>query len=488
MTLPELWAEIAALIGKKRRPCIIHYAGFETPFLKEIAGDEGDRLDIYCTFEMARRLIPELPSRSLRALSGYLGYPIDTARRCAEHVAATAFIWQRLSVMATEQHGITDFDGLRRWLLDSAPGKAKKKSYALSAATRLALPSKPGIYRFRDARGRILYIGKAQDLRARVNSYFRGQRSKGARLNELTSLIAAVDVDVALNPLHACLMENDRIKEHLPPYNRALLYGKRAIGFMTNDFAPCDAAHPHVCYGPFSAMTYVEHLAGWMALINDPNHPLPETLPGGELDAAVIAGGASLFRLQHGLSGPLDRKAWRSLLVRLWIDDLKRRLAEAETKAEAAEAESSANDMVEGGDGCHEDDVDDATEEPLVEEWTEQNFAVYLARVLCGLARRIARGRQLRRLAWGRLIFHYNEDSWHILDMHGSDACFSASNVQPALAWATSGAPTGLERFSFIDIKTYDRLTILHAEMRRMSAAGLEMIWCRPYESLQNPP
>ena len=49
-------------------------------------------LDIVCTHDIARRLFPDLPRRSLRALAGYLGRGVGVLRRSADHVEATAFL------------------------------------------------------------------------------------------------------------------------------------------------------------------------------------------------------------------------------------------------------------------------------------------------------------------------------------------------------------------------------------------------------------
>ena len=481
ISMAALWAELSVLLKDRALPCIIHYAGFETSFLRDLAGEESDCLDIYCTFEMARRLIPDLPSRSLRALSGYLGHPIEQARRSAEHVEATAHIWSRLCAMLDEQCGIRDFDELRRWLRDSVPAKSQKKIYVLTPEVRLSLPAAPGIYRFRDSRGRILYIGKAQNLRNRVNSYFRGQLSKGSRLNELTSQIASVDFDQAYNPLHACLMENDKIKEHLPPYNRALLYGERRLGFMTRDFASCEGADPAVCYGPFSAQAYVVQLASVMALLNDPTSPLPDYLAGESIEADIVAKGVDLFRSMHELTFPLTPAGWRALLVRFWVEDLRLQ-REALALAERAALQETSLE----GDTLTSDKLDDEVEEDEEQgdeprPWDEFRLAGHFGRMLCGLARRIHRGRVLRQLAEGRFVFRYGKGPWQILDMNEATAAFSIAKKRPVSGSKISlqKFPSGSARFKHIDVLAYDRLTIFCAQMRGMLLACSDITWYR---------
>jgi excinuclease ABC subunit C len=97
---------------------------------------------------------------------------------------------------------------------------------APSAASALAeraarLPAGPGVYAFKDAAGRVLYVGKAADLRARVRSYVAG---RDARPLVRLLMRRAVDVDVVAtkSASEALLLENSRIKAEKPPYNLRL--------------------------------------------------------------------------------------------------------------------------------------------------------------------------------------------------------------------------------------------------------------------------
>ena len=102
-----VWRELAddaAGLTPQPAPAIIHFARFEQPFLRILAGGEPP-LDIVCTHDIARRLFPELPRRSLRALAGYLGRGVGALRRSADHVEATAFLWHEL-VHRLEDEGV----------------------------------------------------------------------------------------------------------------------------------------------------------------------------------------------------------------------------------------------------------------------------------------------------------------------------------------------------------------------------------------------
>ncbi len=82
-----------------------------------------------------------------------------------------------------------------------------------------ALPRRPGVYLMKNARGDIIYIGKAVDLRARVRSYFHASNQHNARIRRLVSEIADIDWIVVETELEALVLENQLIKTHQPRYN-----------------------------------------------------------------------------------------------------------------------------------------------------------------------------------------------------------------------------------------------------------------------------
>ena len=82
------------------------------------------------------------------------------------------------------------------------------------------IPSRPGIYLYRNIEGRILYVGKAIDLKKRVRSYF-SKNHKERRTAALVSEISSIDYYVTDNEVEALIMENNFIKENKPPYNVA---------------------------------------------------------------------------------------------------------------------------------------------------------------------------------------------------------------------------------------------------------------------------
>ena len=80
------------------------------------------------------------------------------------------------------------------------------------------LPKKAGVYRYYDKNGKLLYVGKAKNLKNRVNSYFK-QKLLGARLNMLVSQIADIQYTVVPSAHDALLLESNLIKSEKPKYN-----------------------------------------------------------------------------------------------------------------------------------------------------------------------------------------------------------------------------------------------------------------------------
>lgn len=92
--------------------------------------------------------------------------------------------------------------------------------YAFSLEDLRALPSSPGVYRFLDHRGGILYIGKARNLRSRVGSYFTPSARATARGRAILEQARGLEVTVVASDLEAALLEAALIQDHRPPLNR----------------------------------------------------------------------------------------------------------------------------------------------------------------------------------------------------------------------------------------------------------------------------
>ncbi len=81
------------------------------------------------------------------------------------------------------------------------------------------LPDRPGCYMFKDADGRILYVGKARNLKNRVRQYFQSSRNLTAKVLAMVGQIASVEHIVTDTEVEALILESNLIKKHRPKYN-----------------------------------------------------------------------------------------------------------------------------------------------------------------------------------------------------------------------------------------------------------------------------
>jgi excinuclease ABC subunit C len=102
-----------------------------------------------------------------------------------------------------------------------------------------ALPQEPGVYRFRDQRGRVLYIGRAVSLRSRVASYW-GDLGSRAHLAPMVARIARVQALVCDSGHEAAWLERNLLEQGLPPWNRTA-GGQEAPVYIRLDQRPRSA-------------------------------------------------------------------------------------------------------------------------------------------------------------------------------------------------------------------------------------------------------
>jgi excinuclease ABC subunit C len=85
--------------------------------------------------------------------------------------------------------------------------------------TLIALPDRPGVYQYYDTEGKLLYVGKAKNLKKRVSSYFHKEQYENGKTAMLVSKIADIRYIVVATELEALLLENTLIKQYQPRYN-----------------------------------------------------------------------------------------------------------------------------------------------------------------------------------------------------------------------------------------------------------------------------
>ncbi len=128
-------------------------------------------------------------------------------------------------------------------------------------ATLKRIPNEPGVYRFLDTGGAVLYVGKAKALRKRVANYLRPSATPHGRTGEMLAQAAALDWVATATESEALLLEDNFIKEERPPYNLRLRDDKSypSIEITLNDewprvrFFRGRRVPGNLYFGPFSS-------------------------------------------------------------------------------------------------------------------------------------------------------------------------------------------------------------------------------------------
>ncbi len=122
-------------------------------------------------------------------------------------------------------------------------------------------PKDPGVYLMKDEHNRIIYVGKAKNLRSRVSSYFRPSRDPAPKTRVMLARVLQVDYITTISEKEALLLESSLIKKHRPRYNIVLRDDKQYVLFRLDKSQPYPALEltrsagrdGAVYFGPFTS-------------------------------------------------------------------------------------------------------------------------------------------------------------------------------------------------------------------------------------------
>ncbi len=163
-----------------------------------------------CTVRLSRRLFPGYNSYSLGKLCSAMGIPLTDRHRARGDAHATVLLFKKLLGNEGSQTVIKAFLNSRSQEATLPPSLPKKVFDGL--------PNRPGIYYFKNNLGKIIYVGKAINIKKRVLGHFYDKSTKEIQLCQAT---ADIDFELSGSELLALLMESNAIKKHYPLYNRA---------------------------------------------------------------------------------------------------------------------------------------------------------------------------------------------------------------------------------------------------------------------------
>ncbi|HET7531224.1 MAG TPA: DEDD exonuclease domain-containing protein [Mycobacteriales bacterium] len=226
-TAPTLAAVLPSFLEWSRGAVLVaHNAPFDIGFLK--AGCTALALDwpgfdSVDTARLARRVLTrdEAPDCKLATLARVFRAATTPCHRALADAQATSDVLHGL-LARVGNLGVQSLEELRTFTGLATAAQRRKRHLAEG------LPTGPGVYIFRDSRGRPLYIGRSRTLRSRVRQYFVASEPR-TRMAEMVAIAERVDAIACAHPLDAEVRELRMIAEHKPRYNRRSRFPEKAL-------------------------------------------------------------------------------------------------------------------------------------------------------------------------------------------------------------------------------------------------------------------
>ncbi|MGB0424987.1 MAG: exonuclease domain-containing protein, partial [Flavobacteriales bacterium] len=210
-----LFDEMADEIEDFLSDCIFvaHNVGFDYSFIKKQFEDRGTKFNPtrLCTVRMTRKIVPGLKSYSLSNLCTHFGVVNKSAHRAMADVEATLEIFHQLLEMDKDDIILSTIKkgNPESWL----PNQVNVQEFH-------DLSESPGVYYFRDSKGKLLYVGMSGNVKKRVRQHFTG-KLKSNRRQEFLKDISSIDHVALGSELIARLWEDHEIKHNWPKHNKA---------------------------------------------------------------------------------------------------------------------------------------------------------------------------------------------------------------------------------------------------------------------------
>ncbi len=213
---------------------VAHNAPFDLGFLRaacQRTGRQWPGFDSLDTARLARRVLTRDEARDCRlaTLARVFRAEVTPCHRALADAQATVDVLHGL-LERVGGLGVHSLEELRTFSSSVSPAQRRKRHLADG------LPRAPGVYLFRDASGRVLYVGKSTDLRTRVRNYFVASEPR-TRMAEMVGLAERVDAVPCVHGLEAEVRELRLIAEHKPRYNRRSKFPERSVYLKVTDEA-----------------------------------------------------------------------------------------------------------------------------------------------------------------------------------------------------------------------------------------------------------
>lgn len=193
---------------------VAHNVNFDHSFIKHHLKHVGLELEVkkLCTVRLSRKVFPGFSSYSLGNLCQSLGIPLKNRHRAHGDAAATVKVLERALHIDEDRSIINSF--LKKGSKEATlPPNLPRKEFD-------ALPETPGVYYFYDEQGKLIYVGKAINIKKRVLSHFSGNNTSAKRQDFLREIFH-VGFEVVATELQALILESTEIKKHWPKHNKS---------------------------------------------------------------------------------------------------------------------------------------------------------------------------------------------------------------------------------------------------------------------------
>jgi DNA polymerase III subunit epsilon len=201
-----------------------HNLSFDYSFLKNECINSGNDLpqnEAICTLKIARKLYPEIPSKSLGSLVKHFNIRHRDVHRGLGDATATAKVLLRMFPQLREDHGLDSISDLIRFQRNSEiaarPFSMIKKKLLDDIQN---LPDDPGVYLFKNAKGDPIYIGKGKSLKERLRNHFSSNAVRKSK--EIVRKASSLSFHKTNSELTALIAEAELIKTHYPKHNTLL--------------------------------------------------------------------------------------------------------------------------------------------------------------------------------------------------------------------------------------------------------------------------
>lgn len=211
---------------------VAHNAPYDVGFLKAACAKHGYRWPnprVLDTAALARRVLTrdEVPNRKLGTLAAYFRTATQPTHRALDDAKATVDVLHGL-IARLGGHRVDTVGDAIEFARAVTPTQRRKRHLAEG------LPKAPGVYIFRAADDRPLYVGTSGDIATRVRSYFTAAE-KRARISEMLAAAERVEAVECAHSLEAEVRELRLIGAHAPPYNRRSKFPERVLWLKLTD-------------------------------------------------------------------------------------------------------------------------------------------------------------------------------------------------------------------------------------------------------------